>query len=133
MAGISMIFGVLLVALGLGGYYGTSQASWTALFPAAFGLAIFVLGVAALKDSFRKHAMHAAALLGLVGFAATILGLIDFLQLVFGHPDLLAKSAMAVLCGVYVVLAVKSFIDARRKKKPEPAAPQKDGAPDEIA
>ncbi len=119
MARNSMIFGLLLVALGIGGYYGTSQASLTALIPAAFGVGIFGLGIAALKDSFRKHAMHAAAVLGLVGFAATVLYLVDLLRLIFDQPALLAKSAMALLCGTYVALAVKSFIDARRQQKPQ--------------
>jgi hypothetical protein len=105
-----------LAALGVGGYYATDQASWTALIPAVFGLAIFGLGVAGLKESFRKHAMHAAALLGLIGFAATISGLVQLLGKVFSEPALLSKSAMAILCGAFVALAVKSFIDARRKK-----------------
>lgn len=120
MARTSMIIGALLVALGVGAYYGTSQASLTALIPAAFGLPIVLLGMVALGQRFRKHAMHAAALVGIVGFLVTISGLVDLLRLVLAQPALLAKSAMAILCGCHAGLALKSFIDARRRK-PEAA------------
>ncbi len=116
MARASMIIGALLVALGTGAYYGTSRASLTALIPAAFGLPILLLGILALRQRWRQHAMHAAALLALVGFLVTISGLLDLLYLVLAQPALLAKSAMAILCGTYAGLALKSFIDARRKR-----------------
>jgi len=48
MARASMIIGALLVALGMGAYYGTSRASVTALIPAAFGVPILLLGILAL-------------------------------------------------------------------------------------
>ena len=116
MARIAMIFGVLLVALGLGGHYGSDQAGWSAWIAALFGSGLLGLGVAALKESFRKHAMHAAAVLGLVGFLVTIHGLVEFLRLVSAKPDLLTKSTTAILCGTFLVLAIKSFVDARRRR-----------------
>lgn len=121
MVRASTIIGALLVALGVGAYYGTSRASLTALIPAAFGLPILVLGIAALGQRFRKHAMHAATLLTVVGFLVTISGLVDLLQMVLAQPALLAKSAMAILCGTHAGLSLKSFIDARRRKPTSPA------------
>jgi len=120
MARASMIIGALLVALGMGAYYGTSRASVTALIPAAFGVPILLLGILALGQRFRKHAMHGAALLAVVGFLVTISGLVDLLTMVLAQPALLAKSAMAILCGIHAGLALKSFVDARRRK-PEPS------------
>lgn len=119
MARVSMIIGALLMALGIGAYYGTSQASLTALIPAAFGLPMLLLGILAIGQRWRRHAMHAAALVALVGFLATISGLVDLLHLVLAQPALLAKSAMALLCGTHAGLALKSFLDARRSKPAE--------------
>jgi hypothetical protein len=44
------------------------MVSWTALIPAFFGLPLVILGVLALQEGWRKHAMHAAVVVGLIGF-----------------------------------------------------------------
>ena len=61
MAKITIGIGFVLIALGVGGYFGTGRESWTALIPAFFGLPLALLGVVALKDHTWKHAMHVAA------------------------------------------------------------------------
>lgn len=116
MARASMIIGALLIALGTGAYFGTSRSSLTALIPAAFGLPMLLLGILAIGQRWRRHAMHAAAVLALIGFLVTISGLIDLLYLVLAQPALLTKSAMAILCGIHAGLSLKSFVDARRSK-----------------
>jgi hypothetical protein len=113
--------GVLLIIVGIAGYvYGISigHASPTALIPAAFGLLLAVLGfIARSRDDLRKHIMHVAVLLGLVGFIAALGSLFRN-----GVPSSLgagplSQIAMAVICLVFVILCVKSFIDARRAEK----------------
>ena len=69
MARISMIIGILLFGLGLGGYYGMEQDHVYSIVSAVLGFLLFGLGIAALKEWFRKHAMHAAALAALVDCA----------------------------------------------------------------
>ena len=54
----TIVFGMLLIGLGLGGYFGTGTSSLTALIPAAFGLALAGLGVMARDAGKRKLAMH---------------------------------------------------------------------------
>ncbi len=75
MAKITIGLGVVLVTLGVGGYFGTGRESWTALIPAGFGLPLLILGFVALQDARRKHAMHAAVALGVLGFVGTAGGL----------------------------------------------------------
>ena len=58
MAKITIGLGLVLIALGLGSYFGTGQASVTALIPAFFGLPLLLLGLVALKERMRKNAMH---------------------------------------------------------------------------
>lgn len=107
-----------MILLGIIGYgYGvySGSASFTALIPAVFGLILMVLGhIAASNEGLRKHIMHAAVIVGLLGFlmpAWRILSTISNFTLSFAAVMLIL---MAVLCGAFVALAVKSFIDARR-------------------
>jgi uncharacterized membrane protein len=111
---------VLLVLLGVGTYVGTGSNSVTALIPAAFGLPLVLSGVVGLKHAWRMHAMHAAAtiaLLGLFGALARPVGkLLSGTEIEF-NTAFYAQMAMAALCILFVVLAVKSFVDARIRRR----------------
>jgi uncharacterized membrane protein HdeD (DUF308 family) len=121
----AILFGVLLLALGLGDYYGATDATWTIAIPAVVGLLILLLGLAALvKRSWRRRAMHAAVVVGLVGLAVTVHALYDLVKLVLQNPPLLPESTMAVLCGLFVILSLKSFLMARLKPETPPPAPE---------
>lgn len=82
---------------------------------------MLVLGWFGLNEKYLKHAMHGAAVLMLLGFAGTVGGLIKFFKMLGGaeleRPAAVTVQAiMAVLCLVFLVLAVKSFIDARKNR-----------------
>lgn len=111
----TIAIGVLLVLQGLGFYFVTETKSTTALIPAFFGLPIAVLGCVALKESLRKHAMHAAVALALLGLLAPI-GRIASAGLKLS-PAGVSLVLMIVLCGGLLVLGIKSFVDARRRVK----------------
>jgi uncharacterized membrane protein len=116
---VTVVCGGLLIALGLWGKYGTGTPSNTALIPAGVGAVLVVLGVLALKESLLKHAMHAAAALGLLGFLA---GAARFVQK-WAHdgkvegPAALSTGLMALICAAFVALCVNSFVAARRRRK----------------
>ena len=144
MAKTTIVFGALLIVLGVVGYSGggaTSAAtessqqastepaeakkSVTALIPAFFGGAVVLCGVLALKESLRKHAMHGAAAISLLGLIAGggrgAMGLGKFFS---GDPSLNQRSflfvwLMALICGIFLVLCVRSFIAARKAKAQE--------------
>src|SRR5438128_2075722 len=80
MARYAIVFGILLIAVGLAGYFGTDTTSRTPLIPAGLGGLLVVLGLLALKDSLRKHAMHAAAMVGLIGFLGGAYRLVEPLK-----------------------------------------------------
>jgi hypothetical protein len=123
MAPLAIGFGVLLTLLGGGVYVYTGMNSITALIPAFFGLALIVLGVIALNAKLRMHAMHGAALVGLVGFAMPAYMVIA--GLARGQEFGLAKAeqaVMAVICAIFLGLCVKSFIDVRRARKQKEVA-----------
>ena len=121
MATTTIGFGVVLVVLGVGGYFVTDRVSPTALIPAAFGLLLIIFGALARDEKRRKLAMHIAVTVGLLGFLGTVSGLVDLPTLISGgtvaRPGaVISKSIMAVLMAVYVGMCVKSFIDARRRR-----------------
>jgi thiamine transporter ThiT len=119
MANLTLGYGVAMVLLGLGGYYGTGAKSPTALIPVAFGLLALLCGVLAKNERFRMHAMHGAAVLALLGFLGPLRVFPQMLTLAMGGVVLrpaavVAQIIMMVLSGIFLALCVKSFIAARR-------------------
>lgn len=118
MPDTAILFGRLLIILGIIGYgFGiyNDNASWTALIPAIFGIILMILGhISKAKENLRKHLMHVAVLIGLIGFIVPLTRILpklgDF-QFTFAAAMLIS---MSVLCLIFVALCVKSFIDARR-------------------
>ncbi len=128
----AILFGGLMILLGAGVYAGLmisegTAPSITALIPAFFGLPIALLGVLALSDAYRKHAMHAVAVLALLGLLAPTARLV--MQLVRGADvawlPLLSLVLMAFLSGGLLALCVKSFIDARRQAEQRSGFPKR--------
>jgi hypothetical protein len=120
MAYTTIVFGLLLTVLGLAGYLLAGGASVTALIPAFFGIVLLVLGFLARAETLRKHAMHAAAVVALLGFAGALMSL---LRAPFATRSGLANFSqvtMALLTAVFIVLCVKSFRDARRARAASP-------------
>jgi hypothetical protein len=125
MAKVTILLGVILIALGLYGYFVLTgdEKSITALIPAFFGLPLLVLGVLALKDAMRKVAMHIAVVIGVLGFVGTLRGLVKLPTLLTSADDLerpaaiAAQSIMGLLCLAFVLLCVASFVHARRSSQ----------------
>lgn len=115
MARITIIFAVLLIALGIGTYVGT-EFKPTALIPAGFGVVLLLSGLIALKEHLRKHAMHAASMVALLGVVAAVVSLI-VRGSVASSVAIAEQVAMALLCGGLLFLCVRSFINARRARR----------------
>lgn len=125
MAKLSISVGILLIILGIGSFVHTGAASATALIPAFFGIAFIALGVIGInKETMRKHVMHAALLLAILGIAGSFGGLINVLG-VLGGNELIrpsasyAQAAMALICIYFVIAGIQSFIDARKVSNSE--------------
>jgi fucose 4-O-acetylase-like acetyltransferase len=122
VAKITIAFAILLILLGIIGFVATGSSHPTALIPTWAGLAFALLGFLALKDNLRKHAMHFAALLAVIGFAATAKGVVGVGKMAFGESverpaAAISQAIMSLLCVAYVALCVRSFLDARRKRR----------------
>ncbi len=115
MVWTAVLFGVLLAALGVLGYFVTQQTFWPAVVPAVLGLAFLVAGLLGFKQAYRRNAMHAAVVLALLGLVGTFHALLQLIRPLFEKPALVVESVTAVLCGAFMWLAIRSFIEARRR------------------
>ena len=122
MPSTSIACGTLLVLIGILGYVNgvmTDHASVTALIPAFFGIVLILLGVfARMREGLRKHLMHAAIVVALLGFLATAGRLVSKMGELTYSAAVVSQVSMALVCLLFVILGVKSFIDARRRNEP---------------
>jgi hypothetical protein len=118
MPSVTRFAGFLLILLGIGGYLGTGRTSITAMIPAFFGAIFLILAMVARKPEARKHTMHAAVALALIGALAVIPRIVSAINAGnAARPAVLSQIAMAIILGVYVALGVRSFIEARRARR----------------
>ncbi len=110
--------GVLLTIIGVIGYvHGmmSDKASVTALIPAFFGIVLLLLGVLAnAKESLRKHLMHGAVIVSLLGFIMPAGRLVSKMSELTMSAAVVSQIAMAVVCLIFTILAIRSFAAARR-------------------
>lgn len=117
MPATTRLVGLLLMVLGIASYWLTGRTSVTALIPAFFGVVFVALAYAARNEALRRHMMHAAVALGLVGVLATLGRAIPaVINGEVGRPAVLSQLVMALILVVYVAMGVRSFIEARRAR-----------------
>ena len=120
MAPITLLFALAYILLGLGGFVLTGSTHKTALIPCAFGILFVLFGLLAFKEKLRKHAMHAAVLIALLAFVGTAKALAHLPELFNGTAvkpaSIITQSLNAGLSILYIILAVRSFIQARRAR-----------------
>jgi len=123
MAKLTIGFGILLVVLGIFGYVATGSAHPTALIPTGIGLFFVLFGVMANTENSKKRMlwMHISVTVALLVFLGTIPADIDTIRLAHGtysaHPAAVEeKGALSLLCLLYVLFCVRSFIMARRNR-----------------
>ena len=120
MASITLLFALAYILLGLGGFVLTGSTHKTALIPCAFGILFVLFGLLAFKDKLRKHVMHAAVLIALLAFLGTARALSHLPELFNGTAEkpasIITQSLNAGFSILYIILAVRSFIQARRAR-----------------
>ena len=123
MAKLTIVFGVLLIIVGVTGFALTGSNHPTALIPAFLGALLAVSGgLANTEDPKRRMLwMHIAVTIGLVSVLATLKSTYDVFQLAHGveypHPIAIEeKAATCLLSLIFVAFCVRSFIEARRTR-----------------
>jgi hypothetical protein len=125
LAKVTVLFAILLIALGLVGYFGTGAQHATALIPTWFGTVLGLCGLLAMSpdEGRRKLFMHIAVTVGLLGFIGTAIesvrGYVHATN-AGAQPDMIALASKLTMTGlllIYVILCIRSFIAARRGGK----------------
>ena len=129
MAKLTIVFGILLIILGVTGYVYTGSAHPTALIPAGAGILFILFGVLASSDNAKKRMlwMHISVTVALLLFLSLIGSDIDVIRLSrgvsFPYPAaVIEKSATSLLSLLYVLFCVRSFIAARRLRTLNPGS-----------
>jgi hypothetical protein len=127
MAKLTIVFGILLIILGVTGYVYTGSAHPTALIPAGAGILFIIFGALAGSDNPKKRMlwMHISVTVALLLFLSLIRADIDVIRLgrgvSFPYPAaVIEKSATSLLSLLYVLFCVRSFIAARRQRTLNP-------------
>jgi len=120
MTKVTVIVGVLLAAIGVVG----AHMYGAALHPLWTGLLLILCGLLANSESPKQRMlwMHIAVTVGLLGFLVP--GIMSMVGLSHLHAGVATISAdriheqmlVALICLIYVVLCVRSFITARRSR-----------------
>jgi hypothetical protein len=120
MSSTTIVFGFAYLILGISGFVLTGSVHKTALIPCVFGLLFLVFGLLGRKESLRKHVMHIAVLIALLAFLGTARALSHLPELFNGTAEkpasIITQSLNAGFSILYIILAVRSFIQARRAR-----------------
>jgi hypothetical protein len=127
MAIPTLVISLLLILTGVGGYFlghpapGATAVSPTALIPAWVGLTLGILGAISFNEKVRKHVMHLAAMVGLLAAIGDAMQLIKTINNTTTPADIrqmkiISMSITLVLCVVFLVLCIRSFINARKNR-----------------
>ena len=121
MPRLAVGFGVSLIILGVAMYFLSGRVSLTALIPVPFGAALVAAGVVAKRSASTKHAMHAAAVVALVGIAGSWNGVPQIARWLWGgdvaNPLAAgAKTVMAAALAAFLGYCIQSFRQARQAR-----------------
>lgn len=123
MAKLAIGFGVVLIILGVASFILTGSTHPTSLIPVWFGIVLILCGVLANTTDTRRRMlwMHIGVTISLLGFLFPGFMVIKDWAAAHGaplaHPAAVEEqAAMAIICLVFTVLCVRSFIAARRSR-----------------
>ena len=109
----SILIGILLIILGVASYFLTGQVSKTAFIPCGPGILLVFFGLLGLKESLRKHMMHSAVLISLLGTLAGFGKALGGGLVGMSEAPNISSLIMGALCLVHLVMSIRSFRAAR--------------------
>jgi hypothetical protein len=120
---VSIVIGILMAITAVT-FWGISESrSFTALIPSIIGAVFVIFGLVGMSPKLLKHAMHGAAAWAVVSFLASASGVLKGIQYLQGSDTAtrpLAYAAQSIVCllsVIFIILAVRSFIAARKARQ----------------
>jgi hypothetical protein len=122
MTGLTFAIGGILTVLGLVAYVVTKAASVTALIPTFVGLLLLVCAALARRPTLRRHSIHAALVIAVLGAMGSVMNVVKLGEVFAGTAQrpsaIVVSTIMFVLLAFYIIMGVRSFIAARRSAAP---------------
>ncbi|QBE49588.1 hypothetical protein [Leucobacter triazinivorans] len=118
MTVLAFAVGGILTATGVIAYFASDASSMTALIPAALGVLILIAAFVARAPKARRHALHAALAIALLGIAGTAMNVMKLGELFAGTAErpnaVIASTVTFVVLLVFLAAGIASFVRARR-------------------
>ncbi len=118
---LTILIGAALVVTGAVAYFVSDSSSLTALIPAAVGLLLVIAGLIARTPKLRKHAIHGALAVALLGAIGSLMNVAKLGDLIAGTAErpgaIISSTIMLVLLVALITAGVRSFIAARRGRQ----------------
>ena len=115
---LTFIAGGVLVVVGLVSYIASGAASLTALIPSGLGVLLLIAAVLARNPAIRRHVMHVAMLIALIGIVATFGNTLRLGEVFAGTAErplaVIARALTVQPLVVYLAVGLASFFQARR-------------------
>ena len=114
-----VLYGAVLVIVGVFGYLKSGGERVTALIPAFLGSPVVFLSMLSLNPKYLKLSMHINVVIALLGFLATAKDTVIFIsgQEIENELAAYSKSITCIVSLLFIVFSVKSFIKARNEKR----------------
>lgn len=122
MTALTLWTGGILTATGLIAYLVTGAESITSLIPAVIGVLLLIAGgVAARAPGARRHAVHAALVIALLGALGSLMNVAQIGDLISGDAErpaaIVVSLIMFVLLIAYLAAGIRSFVAARKAEQ----------------
>lgn len=120
MLRLTAAIGSLLVLAGLIAYLVSDGASITALIPAFVGAALLIVALIARNDGARKHALHVAMVIALLGLLGSLMNAVQIGEVFTGAAErpaaIVTSAVMCVLLALYLAAGIRTFVLARKAR-----------------
>ena len=123
MARLTIVFGVLLIAVAVGAFYLAGGGRYPMLHPAGLGVLLVLCGALGWTNDLKRRAlwMHIAVVVGLIGIGFGAKGAVQVFQLSHGAdlPNPIGIEERALVCLlslIFVAFCIRNFIENRRAR-----------------
>jgi hypothetical protein len=120
MAKLTIAIGILIAAVSVAFYFAITPHETAALHPAGIGMLLILCGALANTENPKRRMlwMHIAVTLGLISLLTTgvraIISLAKGTAMTISPGGFEERVTIALISLIYVILCVRSFIEARR-------------------